>query len=204
MYEPARPGQRFQQLVCSQNRAIVIVCGAAVFVIVIALIAAFARPSSSSLDGSQCALTTEAPPPDKKDDGLATNGEKFPWTDIRLPSHIKPLEYDLFLHPDLNTFLFKGQVGITLKAEDTKDFLIFHMKHLNYTTIVLAEKKGGKVLENVKVLEYPAYEQVYLQTKQQLQKDKSYVLTISFNGELSDSLVGFYKSSYTTKAGEKR
>ena len=32
----------------------------------------------------------------------------------------------------------------------------------------------------------------------------NYVIYIKFNGSLSGGLEGFYKSSYTTKSGEKR
>ena len=190
-------------MVCSQSRAIVIVCCAAVIIVIIALIAAFARPPAGT--DSYCLEPTELPvKEDDQGDGLATNGEVFPWTDIRLPTHVEPVEYDLFLHPNLTHFDFRGEVAMTVRVIEETDFIVFHMKLLNYTTVKITEKESGKFLQNVKVLEYKHFEQVYVQTKDRLEEGKKYVVTITYEGELATSLVGFYRSSYTTKAGEKR
>ncbi len=43
---------------------------------------------------------------------IATNGEEFPWDDIRLPQFIKPIRYDIELTPNLTTKWVKGkQIG---------------------------------------------------------------------------------------------
>ena len=204
--EPTHVRQRFQQLVRNQTRVIIIVCVTAALLILIALIATLAQPSDTSYTAPEeqaCKGVTPAPEEDKANDGLATNGEVFPWKDIRLPEHIQPLEYDLFLHPDLDTFTFTGQVDITLKTKGDKDFIVFHMKHMNYSAVVIRDQ-GNSRLQNVKILEYAKYEQVYIQTNKKLLKGMAYTLSIKFRAELSDSLAGFYKSSYMTKSDEKR
>jgi len=42
------------------------------------------------------------------EDFIATNGETFPWEDIRLPTYIKPIRYDIELTPNLTTLWVKG------------------------------------------------------------------------------------------------
>jgi hypothetical protein len=197
------------RVVCSQRRAVLITAAVAVLVLLIALIAALARPSSGG-GGKDCGDATsssDTPATTFSDpgDGLATTGEKFPWTDIRLPQHAQPVSYDLFLHPNLTDFQFRGEVAITLRITDAKDFIVFHLKGLNFTIVSITEAGvGGKRVENRRVLQYPHNEQVYVQTRDTLQKGKSYVLSVQFSGELATSLVGFYRSSYTTSDGEKR
>ena len=38
----------------------------------------------------------------------STTGEEFPWNDIRLPLHIRPMYYYLHLHPNFTTKKVKG------------------------------------------------------------------------------------------------
>ena len=64
---------------------------------------------------------------------LATNGEIFPWRDIRLPPFVKPLRYNITIHPNLTTLEVKGQVAIEfLVTEDTK-FIVLHSHNLTIT-----------------------------------------------------------------------
>lgn len=38
----------------------------------------------------------------------ATNGEKFPWLKIQLPTFIQPVFYSIFLHPNVTNNSIKG------------------------------------------------------------------------------------------------
>lgn len=40
---------------------------------------------------------------------LATNGEVFPWANIRLPLYIHPLYYTLFIHSNFTTQVIRGK-----------------------------------------------------------------------------------------------
>lgn len=55
----------------------------------------------------------------------ATNGELFPWTSVRLPTHVRPLHYDLSLHPNLTTRYVKGKIQINC-AVWLRQFMIRH------------------------------------------------------------------------------
>ena len=209
MYEPD-PSQRCKQLVCSKRTAVIIVTLLCIIIIGIALIAAFARPSESICYTG--AAPTHSPHVEASTPPTATNGEKFPWEDIRLPSTIIPSNYDISLHPNLSTFHFTGNVTIQIKALSDTNFIVFHARDLNFSSYELIHFKSEKKKEGekekkiniIKDLHYPRHQQVYLELAGKLQGGKEYVLKIGFTGVLSNNMAGFYRSSYTTSKGERR
>merc|ERR1712106_771829 len=69
---------------------------------------------------------------------------------VRLPKHLLPLQYDLYLHPDLDTGLFTGDVEIKISALQESSYLLVHVKDLEIasTTLVNDEDKS-----NIPILE---------------------------------------------------
>ena len=47
---------------------------------------------------------------DEEEDLIATNGEPFPWDDIRLPKFITPVRYDIELTPNLTSLWVRGEI----------------------------------------------------------------------------------------------
>jgi len=45
---------------------------------------------------------------------LATNGEVFPWNNVRLPTFVRPLRYTLRVHPNLTTLEVKGNFFVII------------------------------------------------------------------------------------------
>lgn len=206
VYEPDNL-QKCQQIVCSPRKSIFIVACFVVVVFAIALIAAFARPGSSS---GGCTLQTPSPVLiNEPTVATATNGEAFPWSNIRLPDDIIPQTYSLFLHPNLTTFHFSGNVSILLTAKRTTNFVIFHSKELKIRsqTFLSVGADGKSIVKSIRILktlEYINHEQIYLLLESDLKPSQLYRLNIDFVGNLTDNLAGFYRSSYETSAGEKR
>lgn len=206
VYEPDNL-QRCQQVVCSPRKSIFIVSCFVLVIFIIALIAAFARTGSSKVG---CIAPTEPPISDAKPTvATATNGEVFPWADIRLPDGVIPKTYYLFLHPNLTTFRFSGNVSILLETKKKTNFLIYHSKELKITSqeLLIVSSDGQTALQRLKILkslEYVNHEQVYLLFESNLEPGQAYHLNINFIGNLSDNLAGFYRSSYETSSGEKR
>jgi len=206
VYEPDNL-QRCQQVVCSPRKSIFIVSCFVLVIFIIALIAAFARPGSSKVG---CISSTPPPISDATPTvATATNGEAFPWADIRLPDGVVPKTYSLFLHPNLTTFRFSGNVSILLEMKKKTNFLIYHSKELKITSqelLVIGSdgQTASKRIKILKSLEYVNHEQVYLLFQSDLEPGQAYRLDISFTGNLSDNLAGFYRSSYETSSGEKR
>ena len=112
---------------------------------------------------------------------------------IRLSDKIKPLEYDLKIHPDLENFTFEGQEEITLiLAEGTKKITL-HSKDLELTTAKILIK--NKEIFSEKISYDSKREAVTLSFKNEVPKGKN-KLTLFFKGILNDKMRGFYKSSY--------
>ncbi|CAG2210607.1 ERAP2 [Mytilus edulis] len=182
VYEPSVK-QRCKQLVCSKGRATAIVVFCAVFILIIAIIAAFARSGSSSCGKLNTVLATPTPNI-TKEDIYATNGDIFPWQDIRLPDTVEPISYDVFLEPDMKALKFSGTVKIKAKIKATTSLIVLHTKNLTLTT-----NEQLAILTDRKM--YPSAR-------------TGIEIIIKFNANIVSKLAGFYLSSYKTKSGEIR
>lgn len=136
-----------------------------------------------------------------KDAPIATNGQPFPWSSMRLPKNVLPIHYDLSIHPNLTTLDFTGVARIQLDVlEDTKT-IVLHSKQMQVSNAFLLGPDGVKPLE---VLEYPSFHQLALISDMILTKGRKYEVHLDFAANLSDSFHGFYKSTYRTSSGEVR
>lgn len=139
--------------------------------------------------------------PASKDVHIATNGQPFPWTSMRLPKFVLPLHYDLSLHPNLTSLDFTGVVRIQLDIQEDTRTIVLHAKHMQVSNVFLLGPEGLRPLE---VLEYPRFHQLALISDSVLTKGRKYEVSLEFAANLSDSFHGFYKSSYRTSSGEVR
>lgn len=64
---------------------------------------------------------------------ISTNGELFPWAQLRLPQSIKPLSYDLTLNPDLDKMTFTGRTVINMSILHSTNRIVFHGANINIT-----------------------------------------------------------------------
>ncbi|XP_045619599.1 endoplasmic reticulum aminopeptidase 1 isoform X2 [Procambarus clarkii] len=200
MYEPGAV------MVCSQKRACCVVTLGFIAIIAVALIVAFTKPgcpeatyTGEPMPGLSSHPTVSPPstPP------TATNGEEFPWTDVRLPFHVRPLHYDIRIHPNLTTRHVQGEMTIKLTTIEETTAIIIHGNELNVSQYSL-ENKYGKPIEILKFLVYPPHQQLYLGLSEILRRGSNYTLKMSFETTLKEALEGFYLSSYVDSDGEKR
>ena len=204
VYEPSVP-QRCRQLVCSRGWAITILVLMGLFLVLIAIIASFARPQpavcpdvSQSKPAGSSPTTTPAPP------YVATNGEPFPWKHLHLPRSIVPLKYDIHMHPNISEQTFKGKVTILADVVTETDFIVFHIKDLKIPHFSVQSKKTRQTILTSEYLEYKRAEQFYIKLKVKLQREEQIELEVTFEGDLKDKLSGFYRSVYKTLSGEER
>ncbi|XP_069679087.1 endoplasmic reticulum aminopeptidase 1-like isoform X2 [Periplaneta americana] len=192
--------------VCSQKRAMCIATIVFATLFVISLIIAYAGPQN------ECPCAGEKPD-DLGEEGLsnstsppvplATNGEVFPWNNVRLPSFVHPTRYTLRIHPNLTTLEVKGQVTIEFHVDKETNFIVFHSKNLTITEKNVQNRKGQQ-FNITRMLEYPAAQQIYLQVKEKFKVKGYYILNLRFQFWLSRELEGFYISSYHTEDGETK
>ena len=209
IYTPNRR-QRCQQLVCSRKQAVIFISVVICLIVAIAAIAAFAHPASPQYECLSPTTVPNATSDDKSTEELflSTTGKPFPWTSIRLPDTVEPLSYELFVHPNLSTFHFAGNVTMSFSVTKMTDFLLFHVKRMNISSYKLfeisADGTTGSSIKVVEALECLKLELFYLKLKSNILPQKGYQLKVVYSGLLTDSLTGFYRSSYETSAGEKR
>lgn len=128
---------------------------------------------------------------------LATNGKPFPWANIRLPSTVVPVRYDIVLHPNLTSLTFSGSVQIIVNVLEVTWHIILHSSGLNITKATLASL-GSSQPKPVEFLEYPMNDQIAILAPEALLVGHNYTLYMEYYSNLSDSYSGFYKISYNS------
>lgn len=179
-------------------------------ILLIALLVAFANPfsgrclESDLAEGPHVQATSDAHGQTSALPALATTGETFPWQDIRLPKLVQPLHYDLFMHPNLTTFVNKGSVEIVLAVIQETTFIVLHAKDLNITAISVSEQ-DNVVIDVKRHLLCATSEQLYIELDQPLHPFlTNYSLKISFVKKLEERLEGFYISSYHDSGSDRK
>ncbi|KAJ8684054.1 hypothetical protein QAD02_019846 [Eretmocerus hayati] len=210
--------------VCSQKRALCITVVVFATLFAISLIIAYAGPQNGTLKslalslrqyldtylGTQdCPCAGEKPAnyvieEDDDSEPIATNGEIFPWDNVRLPDYVHPTRYNITIHPNLTTLEVKGMVTIEFYVDQETNNIVFHSKNLTVTERMVLDKKGHR-LKISKMLEYPKHQQVYLELEESKFKKKgNYSVHLRFNSKLKHELEGFYLSSYISSDQERR
>uniref|UniRef100_A0A8C7L614 Aminopeptidase n=1 Tax=Oncorhynchus kisutch TaxID=8019 RepID=A0A8C7L614_ONCKI len=129
----------------------------------------------------------------------STNGELFPWNELRLPASVRPVNYDLSLTPNLTSMTFTGRTVINMTIlHDTKR-IVLHSSELIITKATFQDKSV-----EVKVLEYKPWQQIAVSFLEDLKVGQVCVLTLDYAANLSHTYDGFYNSSYNDKTGAKR
>ncbi|XP_055901791.1 uncharacterized protein LOC129938333 [Eupeodes corollae] len=121
---------------------------------------------------------------------------------FRLPHHVRPWQYKLYLNPDLQKKTFEGTVSIGLSIDNATNLIALHSKDLQILGISILEVMGRM---RIRVKDYytdPVRELLLIEFYEVLQLFVPYTLSISFRGSL-EGLSGFYSSSYTDPNGEQ-
>lgn len=195
---------KIRRIVCSKQQAFCLAGVVLIMLFIIAMVASFARPvPQCAIINTSIETSSGATPTTMVTQPLATNGEPFPWHDIRLPPFMHPVHYSLFMHPNLTTFDNSGSVNITFQVTSETTFVVLHVKDMILLRTVVLE--GSKrAIEVVKSLEYPKNEQLYIEVNEILKPHENYTLWIDFKKHLEEKLEGFYISSYKSADGQKR
>lgn len=136
----------------------------------------------------------------------AVMSKVIPKLTFRLPAFIKPREYNLWLHPHLDSKRFTGKVSIELDVQQPTAFIPLHSKRLNITaTSVFRVQKDGSTVP-VKVLQTFAYDphEYWVTEFEKPIEPATYHMKLSFEGSLTDRIVGLYQSSYLDTKTKKR
>lgn len=119
---------------------------------------------------------------------------------VRLPSHIKPERYRLFIKPDLKGFVFEGEETIYLTLEKSVSEITLHAKELVISDVSLRVSSIKYQVSNIKT--NPKAQTVTFKFKQKIPAGKG-ELSLKFTGILNDKMRGFYRSQYNHQSKQK-
>ena len=112
---------------------------------------------------------------------------------VRLPAHVKPERYEIFLKPDLIGFSFEGEETIELVLSKPTKEITLHSAEIDIQSAEWVhsgqENWAGKISYNKKA------ETATLAFPKSLKSGKG-ELKITFKGILNDKMRGFYRSKY--------
>ncbi|TSM85985.1 Leucyl-cystinyl aminopeptidase [Bagarius yarrelli] len=128
---------------------------------------------------------------------ISKSGDMFPWTSLRLPTSVHPVDYEISLHPNLSTMTFSGSVAITMLVLQETKKVVLHSSDLKIQNVTFQGKK-------VEILEYEPWQQIAIKFSEELKKGQKYVLNVDYLANLSSTYDGFYNSSYTDTSGKRR
>ena len=132
--------------------------------------------------------------------------EKIPLDlSLRLPKEVKPLHYELLMHPDLEKGTFNGCVNILIDVLDNRGYIALHQKDLNITKTKLTLERDEN--QEIPIKETYTIEklEVFVVSIQENINPGRYYLSLEFNGFLRpDKIVGFYSSKYKDSQDHER
>lgn len=127
----------------------------------------------------------------------------------RLPKAVRPVRYDLHIHPDFAAQRFSGRVAIQVVVSEPTDFIAVHANKLTVSGSQLERLSSGDPASerrNVNIAQafaQPQFEYWITEPAERLAAG-DYVLTLQYNGSLTDKIVGFYQSSYLDPVSKQK
>jgi puromycin-sensitive aminopeptidase len=117
---------------------------------------------------------------------------------FRLPDAVRPTRYELEIAPDLGAGRFTGTVTISLAVREPARSVTLHARDL--AVDVGAVRQNGRTIGAAVALDTDA-ERCSIALDEALTAGEADI-ELHFSGTLSDSLVGFYRSTFTDAGGQ--
>ncbi|XP_072257473.1 thyrotropin-releasing hormone-degrading ectoenzyme-like, partial [Pyxicephalus adspersus] len=126
-----------------------------------------------------------------------------PWTYLRLPTHLRPLHYNLMITAFMDNFTFSGELNVEIECLNSSRYIVVHAHRLTVERVQVAEDRAAG---DVKVSSFFAYQPnqvLVVVLNRSLEVHKSYNLKIIYTAIIENELLGFFRSSYVIH-GERR
>ena len=119
----------------------------------------------------------------------------------RLPRHVEPHRYELTLTPDLHAFTFAGEarIHVTVHAETSE--VVLNALDLEVLSAELVDEGGNSIETSIS---YDTAEERVIITLAEPAEPGEWWLHLTFIGVISESLRGWYRSTFTDESGEQR
>lgn len=124
---------------------------------------------------------------------------------VLLPDLVLPSRYDLRLVPDLERFVFDGQLRMSVDVSEATNEVTLHAKELQIASAVFKAGADGSGSE-VEMVSFTQHmkETTVLFTFAEMLPVGPGVIVICYTGCLNNQMAGFYRSSYTDIHGNKK
>ncbi|MBP9686488.1 MAG: M1 family metallopeptidase [Candidatus Doudnabacteria bacterium] len=131
---------------------------------------------------------------------------------VRLPQHCVPIEYQLTIQPDLESFTFVGEEVITIHVEKSVARVVLHAADLEVTSaeyVLPKQKPVSRRVQKKKVATAKALQSLFAKISYNEEAETVALLfphavpvgkaklRLTFRGVLNDKLRGYYRSTYT-------
>ncbi|KAI1887340.1 hypothetical protein AGOR_G00189300 [Albula goreensis] len=201
---------------CIRRKHAILICAVVVVTAVsVGLGVGLTRPDSSSSCDEVVPKPTEEPgpttmPPSDRGPCLPSEDASGDWKNFRLPNYVLPKHYDLHMEPDLDQDTYTGTVSIQLTVTKPTKHLWLHIRETFVSATPRLHRSKGQTQQEVALkgcFEYKPQEYVVVEAVDELAPtgtDEAYVLTLDFQGLLTGSLVGFYRTTYMEKGVLKK
>ena len=132
---------------------------------------------------------------------LTTPGNE-PYHNIRLPKHIRPIEYDVLLKVNMNSDDVEGLSTIKTMITKPSKYIMIHS--IGYRTVTAGVKVWGTEDKiEIKTFHYTPNQYFVIEAVDEF-SPRNYSIHFNFSYNLRKDLAGFYLSKYKTKTGEER
>ena len=119
-------------------------------------------------------------------------------TEARLPTHLRPVLYDLKIEPFLEegNFTFKGRVVISIEVleADAKNVTL-HSAGLRILSVTIVDK-NGTVIPIAETAEDKEKHWLIIFTQEALHEGRTISVTIDYDGNLRNDNLGFFYQTY--------
>lgn len=122
--------------------------------------------------------------------------------DYRLPTHVKPIHYDITIQPDLENFTFSGLVIIQVEVLEDASNITLHANELNVTYLALMTA-SSQLIEPASVTNDEDRQFLIINFEETLAAGTYYINTF-YEGVVNNGTTGFYRASYVDVNGTTR
>lgn len=112
---------------------------------------------------------------------------------------ISPKHYELFLKPNLDTFIFNGQAKLELEAETPVNEVVLHSFEIEYDKIEVDFGNGWQPVNGYSL----DTENQKINVQLPENDTKNFSLKFTYKGEHNEKLAGFYRSKFMDNGEEK-
>ncbi|KAF8311310.1 leucyl aminopeptidase [Clavulina sp. PMI_390] len=115
--------------------------------------------------------------------------------DYRLPTNTRPTHYDLTIETDLEELKFYGYAIIDIDILADTDSITFNAAEIDFTDATITDS-SGQVHAQVSRTDDTKQERVQLKFSKMFEKGSKVQLSVGWKAELTNSMKGYYRSSF--------